>query len=91
MTKRLKAKIDKILSRIDQIEETIETKFSVLSTRVLDLESKDEKVIKDIDTTKLLANNAQFETENLKDTLAVSKKLIKALESNVGDLQACIR
>ena len=34
MAERLEAKMDKILSRIDQIEENIESKFSVLSKRV---------------------------------------------------------
>ena len=76
MAERLEAKMDKILSRIDQIEENIESKFSVLSKRVSELESKVEKLIKDVDTTKLLANDAQFETKNLKDTLAVTQKLI---------------
>ena len=90
MAERLEAKIDKILSRIDQIEENIESKFSVLSTRVSDLESKVEKLTKDVDITKLLANDAQFETKNLNDTL-VSQKLIKALESNVDDLQGRLR
>ena len=42
-------------------------------------------------TTKLLANDAQFETKNLEDTLAVSQKFIKALESNVDDLQGRLR
>ena len=70
MAKRLEAKMDKILSRIDQIEENIESKFLMLSKRVSELESKD--------ITKLLANDAQFETKNLKDTLTVSQKLWKA-------------
>ena len=83
--------MDKILSRIDQIEENIESKFSVLSKRVSELESKVENLIKDVDTTKLLANNAQFETKNLKNTLAMTQKLIKALESNVDDLQGHLR
>ena len=91
MAEHLEAKMDKIRSRIDQIEENIESKFSVLSKRVSELESKAEKLIKDVDTTKLLANDAQFETKNLKDTLAVTQKLIKALESNVDDLQGCLR
>ena len=91
MAERLEAKMDKILSRIDQIEENIESKFSVLSKRVSELESKVEKLIKDVDTTKLLANDAQFETKNLKDTLAVTQKLIKALESNVNNLQGRLR
>ena len=91
MAERLEAKMDKILSRIDQIEENIESKFSVLSKRVSELESKVEKLIKDVDTTKLLANDAQFEAKNLKDTLVVTQKLIKALESNVDDLQGCLR
>ena len=91
MAERLEVKMDKILSRIDQIEENIENKFSVLSKRVSELESKVEKLIKDVDTTKLLANDAQFETKNLKDTLAVTQKLIKALESNVDDLQGRLR
>ena len=72
MAERLEAKMDKILSCIDQIEENIESKFSVLSTKASDLESKVEKLMKDVDTTKLLANDAQYETKNLKDTLAVS-------------------
>ena len=55
------------------------------------MESKVEKLIKDVDTTKLLANDAQFETKNLKDTLAVTQKLIKALESNVDDLKGRLR
>ena len=91
MAERLEAKMDKILSHIDQIEENIESKFSVLSKRVSELESKVEKPTKDVDTTKLLANDAQFETKNLKDTLAVTQKLIKALESNVYDLQGRLR
>ena len=91
MPECLKAKMDKILSPIDQIEENIESKFSVLSKRVSKLESKVEKLIKDVDTTKLLANNAQFKTKNLKDTLAVTQKLIKALERNIDDLQGCLR
>ena len=91
MAERLEAKMDKILSRIDQIEENIESKFSVLSKRVSELESKVEKLIKDGETTKLLANDAQFETKNLKDTLAVTQKLIKALKSNVDDLQGRLR
>ena len=40
MAEPLEAKMDKILSRIDQIEENIESKFSVLSNRVSELESK---------------------------------------------------
>ena len=91
MAECLKAKMDKILSRIDQIKENIKSKFSVLSKRVSELESKVEKLIKDVDTTKLLANDAQFETKNLKDTLAVTQKLIKALESNADDLQGRLR
>ena len=91
MAERLEAKMDKILSRIDQIEENIESKFSVLSKRVSELESKVEKLIKDVDTTKLLANGAQFEAKNLKDTLVVTQKLIKALESNVDDIQGRLR
>ena len=91
MAERLKTKLDKILSRIDRIKENIESKFSVLSKRVSELESKVEKLIKDVDTTKLLADDVQFETKNLKDTLAVPQKLIKALESNVDDLQGRLR
>ena len=95
MAERLKAKMDKILSPIDQIEENIESKFSVLLPRVSDLESKVEKLMKDVDRTKLLANDAQYETKNLKDTLYVSQRLIKAgikaLESNVDDLQGRLR
>ena len=87
MAERLEAKMDKILYCIDQIEENIESKFSGLLTRVSDLELKVEKLMKDVDTTKLLANDAHYKTKNLKDTLAVSQKLIKALESNVDDLQ----
>ena len=53
MAERLEAKMDKILSRIDQIEENIESKFPVLSKRVSKLESKVEKLIKDVDTTTM--------------------------------------
>ena len=95
MAECLKAKMDKILSPIDQIEENIKSKFSVLLTRVSDLESKVEKLMKDVDRTKLLANDAQYETKNLKDTLSVSQRLIKAgikaLENNVDDLQGRLR
>ena len=47
--------------------------------------------MKDVDMTKLSANDAQYETKNLKDTLAVSQKLIKALESNFDDLQGRLK
>ena len=60
-------------------------------TRVTQLESSVQKITKDVETTKLISNDAHFESKNLKDLLAVQLKLIQALENTVDDLQGRLR
>ena len=91
LTQRLEAKIDLILSRIDKVEEDIESEFSSLVTRVTQLESSVQKITKDLETTKLITNDAHFESKNLKDLLAVQLKPIQSLENTVDDLQGRLR
>ena len=91
LTQRLEAKMDLILTRIDKVEENMESKFSSLVTRVTQLESSVQKITKDVETTKLIANDAHFESKNLKDLLAVQLKLIQSLENTVDDLQGRLR
>ena len=91
LTQRLEVKVDSILTRIDKVEENIESKFSSLVTRVIQLESSVQKITKDVETTKLIANDAHFESKNLKDLLAVQLKLIQSLENTVDDLQGRLR
>ena len=64
IARRLEAKMDLILTRIDKVEEDIENKFSSLVTRVTQLESSMPKITKDFETTKLVANDAK-ESEGL--------------------------
>ena len=91
LTQCLEAKIDSILTRIDKVEENIESKFSSLVTRVTQLESSVQTITKDVETTKLIANDGHFESKNLKDLLAVQLKLIQSLENTVDDLQDRLR
>ena len=83
--------MDLILTRVDKVVENIESKFSSLVTRVTQLESPVQKITKDVGTTKLIANDAHFESKNLKDLLAVQLKLIQALENTADDLQGSLR
>ena len=83
--------MDFILTRTDKVEENIESKFSSLVTRVTQLESSVQKITKDVETTKLIANDAHFESKNLKDLLAVQLKLIQSLENTIDDLQGRLR
>ena len=91
LTQHLEAKMDLILTRTDKVEENIESKFSSLVIRVTQLESSVQKITKDVETTKLIANDAHFESKNLKDLLAVQLKLIQSLENTVDDLQGRLR
>ena len=91
LTQRLEAKMDLILTRIDKVEENMESKFSSLVTRVTQLESSVQKITKEDETTKLIANDAHFESKNLKDLLAVQLKLMQCLRNTVDDLQGRLR
>ena len=83
--------MDLILTRIDKVEENIESKFSSLVTRVTQLESSVQKITQNVETTKLIANDAHFESKNLKDLLAVQLKLIQSSGDTANDLQGRLR
>ena len=91
MVTRLEAKMDTILNRISQVEFNLDAKSSDLAARVTTIEGSIEKVTKNLQSTTLIANDAQFEVRKLNDKLALQEKLTKALEATVDDLQGRLR
>ena len=91
MVTRLEAKMDTILNRISQVEFNLDAKLSDLAARVTTVEGSIEKVTKNLQSTTLIANDAQFEVRKLIDKLALQEKLTKALEATVDDLQGRLR
>ena len=88
---RIKMKIDKMLSRLDEVEDNLSTRLNSLTNRVTHVENKMVNVEDLSQSTRDQLDGVNIEMEQLKNEVAVQEKLVSILQEGLDDNEGRMR
>ena len=84
---RIEMKIDKMLSRLDEVEDNLSTRLNSLTDRVAQVENKMANVEDLSQSTRDQLDGVNIEMEQLKNKVAAQEKLVSILRDSLDDIQ----
>ena len=88
---RIEMKIDKMLSRFDEMEDNLSTRLNSLTDRVAQVENKMANVEDLSQSTRDQLDGVNIEMEQLKNKVTVQEKLVSILQDSLDDIQGRMR
>ena len=87
---RIELKINKMLQRLDEVEENLTARFNDVATRVEEMETNIASVEAKVEHNGNQVLELRVEVEQLKNKVSAQEKLIHVLEETVDDVQGRI-